>query len=95
MLSVGDIGDMFVPILEGFLVEAEESGPVLEALLQQLPTMFAENQHTEIILLPAVQVRQNNRRNLISLTTFRITKQYMFVLWEYLFRSPLYTLYSM
>lgn len=56
MMSVGDVGDMFVPLLEGFLVLPEESGPVLQALLQQLPAMFQDNKETEIILLPAVQV---------------------------------------
>ncbi|CAH2208292.1 jg25698, partial [Pararge aegeria aegeria] len=55
MLSVGDVGDMFVPLLEGFLQTAEESGPVLQALLQQLPVMFQNNKETETILLPAVQ----------------------------------------
>ncbi|XP_045779677.1 protein transport protein Sec24D isoform X1 [Maniola jurtina] len=55
MLSVGDVGDMFVPLLEGFLQTPEESGPVLEALLQQLPLMFQNNKETETILLPAVQ----------------------------------------
>lgn len=56
MLSVGDVGDMFVPLLEGFLVRPEESGPVLAALLQQLPAMFQDNKETETILLPACQV---------------------------------------
>ncbi|RVE54941.1 hypothetical protein evm_000308 [Chilo suppressalis] len=55
MLSVGDVGDMFVPLLEGFLVRAEDSGPVLDQLLQQLPSMFKDNKETETILLPAVQ----------------------------------------
>ncbi|KAG6465253.1 hypothetical protein O3G_MSEX015027 [Manduca sexta] len=55
MMSVGDVGDMFVPLLEGFLVYPEESGPVLQALLQQLPVMFNDNKETETILLPAVQ----------------------------------------
>ncbi|GBP12210.1 Protein transport protein Sec24C [Eumeta japonica] len=55
MLSVGDVSDMFVPLLEGFLVKPEDSGAVLEALLQQIPIMFADNKETEIILLPAVQ----------------------------------------
>ena len=56
MLSVGDVGDMFVPLLEGFLEKPEDSGQVLESLLQQLPIMFENNKETETILLPAVQV---------------------------------------
>ena len=47
MMSVGDVSDMFVPLLEGFLVLPEESGPVLQALLQQLPAMFQDNKETE------------------------------------------------
>ncbi|XP_053619272.1 protein transport protein Sec24C isoform X1 [Plodia interpunctella] len=55
MLSVGDVSDMFVPLLEGFLSLPEESGSVLTSLLQQLPAMFQGNKETETILLPAVQ----------------------------------------
>lgn len=55
MMSVGDVSDMFVPLLEGFLVLPDDSGPVLQALLQQLPLMFQDNKETETILLPAVQ----------------------------------------
>ncbi|KAJ0171020.1 hypothetical protein K1T71_013219 [Dendrolimus kikuchii] len=55
MMSVGDVADMFVPLLEGFLVLPEESGPVLHSLLQELPSMFQDNKETETILLPAVQ----------------------------------------
>ncbi|XP_072945945.1 protein transport protein Sec24C [Epargyreus clarus] len=53
MLSVGDVGDMFVPLLEGFL--APGGGPVLQALLKQLPTLVQDNRETETVLLPAVQ----------------------------------------
>lgn len=56
MLSVGDVADVFVPLLDGFLSPAEQSGPVLQQLLQQLPAMFQDNKETETILLPAVQV---------------------------------------
>ncbi|XP_028157980.1 protein transport protein Sec24C-like, partial [Ostrinia furnacalis] len=55
MFSVGDVQDMFVPLLEGLLVRAEDSGPVLQQLLQQLPALFKDNKETETILLPAVQ----------------------------------------
>ncbi|KAL4719499.1 hypothetical protein ACJJTC_017319 [Scirpophaga incertulas] len=55
MLSVGDVGDMFVPLLEGFLVHPKDSGDVLLQLLRQLPDMFQDNKDTETILLPAVQ----------------------------------------
>ncbi|XP_028041852.1 protein transport protein Sec24C isoform X2 [Bombyx mandarina] len=55
MLSVGDVGDMFVPILEGFLERVEDSGSVLASLLEQIPAMFRENKETETVMLPAVQ----------------------------------------
>lgn len=54
MLSVGDVGDMFVPLLEGFLAPPP-AAPVLPQLLQQLPQIFRDNKETETILLPAVQ----------------------------------------
>ncbi|XP_038219066.1 protein transport protein Sec24C [Zerene cesonia] len=54
MLSVGDVGDMFVPLLEGLLAPAGPT-PVIKTLLEQLPIIFADTKTTEITLLPAVQ----------------------------------------
>lgn len=55
MLVVGDVHEMFMPLLDGFLCTPEESGPVIDALMQQIPAMFADTRETETILLPAIQ----------------------------------------
>lgn len=54
MLIVGDIQEMFMPLLDGFLCTPEESGPVIDSLMQQIPQMFGETRETETILLPAI-----------------------------------------
>lgn len=55
MMVVGDVHEMFMPLLDGFLCDPEESGPVIEALMDQIPKMFGETRETETILLPAIQ----------------------------------------
>lgn len=55
MMVVGDINEMFMPLLDGFLCDAEESASVIDILMEQIPTMFAETRETETILLPAIQ----------------------------------------
>lgn len=55
MMVVGDVQDMFMPLLDGFLCTPEESGPVIDALMQQIPIMFADTRETETVLLPAIQ----------------------------------------
>lgn len=52
---VGDVADMFMPFLDGFLCDASESEAVIDALMEQIPQMFAETRETETILLPAIQ----------------------------------------
>lgn len=54
MLVVGDTQEMFMPLLDGFLCTPEESGPIIDALMQQIPTMFADTRETETVLLPAI-----------------------------------------
>ncbi|KAL5280182.1 SEC24C family protein [Megaselia abdita] len=55
MMMVGDVHDMFMPLLDGFLCDPEESETVIDALMEQIPTMFAETRETETILYPAIQ----------------------------------------
>lgn len=55
MLVVADIGDMFVPLNDGFLVDPNESRAVIENLLDTLPTIFEENRISEPALGAAVQ----------------------------------------
>lgn len=54
MLVVGDVQDMFMPLLDGFLCTPEESGTVIDALMEQIPAMFGETRETETVLLPAI-----------------------------------------
>ncbi|XP_066254197.1 protein transport protein Sec24C [Euwallacea similis] len=54
MMVVGDTQEMFMPLLDGFLSTPQESEAVIDALMEQIPTMFAETKETEIVLLPAI-----------------------------------------
>jgi len=55
MMVVGDVQDMFMPLLDGFLCDVEESSTVIDALMEQIPAMFAETRETETVLAPAIQ----------------------------------------
>ncbi len=55
MMIVSDIEEVFVPILDGFLVSLNESKVVIDTLLDSLPAMFQENKETELILGPVVE----------------------------------------
>lgn len=55
MLVVSDIQDMFMPLLDGFLVRVSEAEQVIDSLLDQIPLMFAESRETETLLGPAIQ----------------------------------------
>lgn len=54
MMVVGDVQDMFMPLLDGFLCTPEESDAVIDSLMQQIPEMFGDTRETEIVLLPAI-----------------------------------------
>ncbi|KAK9506894.1 hypothetical protein O3M35_008745 [Rhynocoris fuscipes] len=55
MLVVGDAQDMFMPLLDGFLADVEESENLIDTLMAQIPAMFADTKETETILAPAIQ----------------------------------------
>lgn len=55
MMVVGDVHEMFMPLLDGFFCDAEESSAVIDALMEQIPIMFGDTRETETILLPAIQ----------------------------------------
>lgn len=55
MLVVSDTEDVFMPLMDGFLVKLSESEAVIDSLLAQIPQMFAESRETETILGPVVQ----------------------------------------
>lgn len=55
MMVVGDVHEMFMPLLDGFFCDPEESVAVIDSLMEQIPVMFGETRETETILLPAIQ----------------------------------------
>ncbi|XP_043782832.1 protein transport protein Sec24C isoform X1 [Cervus elaphus] len=55
MMVVSDVGDMFVPLLDGFLVNVNESRAVITSLLDQIPEMFADTRETETVFAPVIQ----------------------------------------
>lgn len=55
MMIVGDVQDMFMPLLDGFLCDPEECETLIDSLMSQIPTMFGDTRETEIILGPAIQ----------------------------------------
>ena len=52
---VTDVNDMFIPLVEGFLVKVSESEPLISSLLDMIPQMFADSKETETILGPVVE----------------------------------------
>ncbi|TSK14801.1 Protein transport protein Sec24C [Bagarius yarrelli] len=55
MMVVSDVADMFVPLLDGFLVNVSESRVVIESLLDQIPEMYADTRETETVFGPVIQ----------------------------------------
>ena len=55
MMLVGDVDDMFVPLLDGFLCDPVESSTVIQSLMQQIPTTFCNTKETDTLLLPAIK----------------------------------------
>ncbi|XP_023163217.2 protein transport protein Sec24C isoform X2 [Drosophila hydei] len=55
MMVVGDVQEMFMPLLDGFLCHPEESAAVIDALMEEIPRMFVDTKETETILYPAIQ----------------------------------------
>jgi protein transport protein SEC24 len=55
MMVVGDVQDVFMPLLDGFLCNPEESEALIDSLMAQIPVMFGDTRETETILGPAIQ----------------------------------------
>lgn len=55
MMLVGDIQDIFMPLLDGFLCDVQQSEAIIDSLMTQIPEMFADTRETETILAPAIQ----------------------------------------
>ncbi|KAL0970316.1 hypothetical protein UPYG_G00240350 [Umbra pygmaea] len=55
MMVVSDTAEMFVPLLDGFLVNFQESRSVIDNLLEQIPDMFADTNESETVFAPVIQ----------------------------------------
>uniref|UniRef100_A0A8C7H7M8 SEC24 homolog D, COPII coat complex component n=1 Tax=Oncorhynchus kisutch TaxID=8019 RepID=A0A8C7H7M8_ONCKI len=55
MMVVSDTAEMFVPLLDGFLVNFQESRAVINNLLDQIPDMFADTNESETVFAPVIQ----------------------------------------
>ncbi|XP_071609610.1 protein transport protein Sec24D isoform X2 [Heliangelus exortis] len=55
MMVVSDVGEVFIPLLDGFLVNFKESRSVVINLLDQIPEMFADTNESETIFAPVIQ----------------------------------------
>jgi protein transport protein SEC24 len=55
MVVVPDVADMFMPILDGFMVPRGEAVASIEALMIQIPQIFGDTKETEAVLGPAIQ----------------------------------------
>ncbi|XP_008324751.1 protein transport protein Sec24D isoform X2 [Cynoglossus semilaevis] len=55
MMVVSDTAEMFVPLLDGFLVNYNESKAVIYNLLDQIPDMFADTSESETVFAPVIQ----------------------------------------
>ncbi|XP_033839368.1 protein transport protein Sec24D [Periophthalmus magnuspinnatus] len=55
MMVVSDIAEMFVPLLDGFLVNYQDSKAVIYNLLDQIPDMFANSNESETVFAPVIQ----------------------------------------
>ncbi|GAA6019532.1 hypothetical protein JCM11491_001327 [Sporobolomyces phaffii] len=64
MLVVSDIGDMFVPLREGFLVDPIESRPAIESLLDTLPKLVEETSVVEAAIVGPLKAAMLSLKNL-------------------------------
>jgi len=55
MMVVSDITDVFVPLVDGFLVNVKQAKVIVDSLLDMIPNLFSETRETDVILGPVVQ----------------------------------------
>nr|XP_028598836.1 protein transport protein Sec24D [Podarcis muralis]XP_028598837.1 protein transport protein Sec24D [Podarcis muralis]XP_028598838.1 protein transport protein Sec24D [Podarcis muralis] len=55
MMVVTDVSEVFVPLLDGFLVNFQESKAVINNLLDQIPEMFTDTNESETVFAPVIQ----------------------------------------
>lgn len=55
MMVVSDLEEIFVPIMNGFLVKPAEAINLIDLLVEQLPQLFVDNKETDLILGPVIE----------------------------------------
>ncbi|KAM4710000.1 protein transport protein Sec24D [Discoglossus pictus] len=55
MMVVTDMAEVFLPLLDGFLVNFNQSRSVINNLLDQIPEMFADTNESETVFAPVIQ----------------------------------------
>lgn len=55
MQVVSDMEDVFVPLVDGFLVSPAEADTLVDSLMELVPMQFDETRRTETVLGPAIQ----------------------------------------
>ncbi|KAI1887723.1 hypothetical protein AGOR_G00193260 [Albula goreensis] len=55
MMVVSDVAETFLPLLDGFLVNFQESRSVIHNLLDQIPDMFSDTSESETVFAPVIQ----------------------------------------
>eukprot|EP00794_Sanderia_malayensis_P007299 gene7299-8115_t len=55
MMVVSDLNDVFVPLVDGFLVDVKKARSIVDSLLDMIPEIFNDTRETDVILGPAVQ----------------------------------------
>lgn len=55
MAVVSDLDDMFLPFINGLFVNPQESRPVIEELLDSLPSLFANTKVPSAVFVPAIK----------------------------------------
>ncbi|KAM8940059.1 protein transport protein Sec24D isoform 2-T2 [Pelodytes ibericus] len=55
MMVVTDVSEVFLPLLDGFLVNFNESRSVINNLLGQIPEMFSDTNESETVFAPVIQ----------------------------------------
>ncbi|XP_053559569.1 protein transport protein Sec24D [Bombina bombina] len=55
MMVVTDMAEVFLPLLDGFLVNFQQSRSVINNLLDQIPEMFADTNDSETVFVPVIQ----------------------------------------
>ncbi|XP_044536946.1 protein transport protein Sec24D [Gracilinanus agilis] len=55
MMVVTDVAEVFVPLLDGFLVNYQESKAVIHNLLDQIPEIFGNSNENETVFAPVIQ----------------------------------------